>query len=77
MTKRNGLLSAISAETKAKIGSAVIMFILGSGIAMFMAMKTGASDGSEAKRQNNVEHPAMQRQIDSLKRFPVTPCGFS
>ena len=67
----NRILFKISDEVKVKVGSAVIVFILGSAVATLLAMQAGASAGRDALRQNNDQHPKLQSQIDSLKMCEI------
>ena len=56
-------MAQVGHDVVVKIGVGFIMFIAGAILTIFMAMKSGSKDGTQAKQENINQ----QRQIDTLK----------
>lgn len=63
-----GIIGQISNDVKVKVGTAVIMLLLGSAVTMLVSFYSGSKDGSIARQENEEFHPKIQGQVDTLCR---------
>lgn len=66
-TTKPGIISQIGHDVAVKIGVAVIMFIAGALLSVFMAMNSGSKDGTHALKEN-IEQ---QEQIDTIRKCQI------